>query len=48
MPMIRHDYVHNQKFLDYVDKYARQHGITADEALGHELVRQVFLMYTDV
>lgn len=46
--MIRNEYVHNKKFRDYVDKYAKNHGITVDEALEHDLVRQVFLMYTDV
>lgn len=46
--MIRNEYVHNKKFRDYVDKYARNHGITVDEALEHELIRQAFLMYTDV
>ncbi len=37
--MIRNEYVHNKKFRDYVDKYAKNHGITANEALEHELVR---------
>lgn len=46
--MIRNEYVHNKKFRDYVDKYAKNHGITVDEALEHELVWQVFLMCTDV
>lgn len=46
--MIRNEYVHNKKFHDYVDKYAKNHEISANEALEHELVRQAFLMYTDV
>ena len=46
--MIRNEYVHNKKFRDYVDKYCTKHGISVAEALQHALVRQVFLMYTDV
>lgn len=46
--MIKNEYVHNKKFHDYVDKYAKKHEISTNEALEHELVRQAFLMYTDV
>ena len=46
--MMQNEYKHNKKFRDYVDKYCTKHGITVAEALEHDLVRQVFLMYTDV
>ncbi len=46
--MIRNEYVHNKRLRDYVDRYAKSHEISANEALDHELVRQAFLMYTDV
>lgn len=48
MKMIWNEYRNNKKFRDYVDKYCTKHGITVAEALQHELVRQKFLMDTDV
>ena len=35
----------NTDFREYVDRYCKTYGITVDEALTHELVRQVGLMY---
>ena len=45
---IINEYRHNKKFRDYVDKYCNQLKISVDEALKHELVRQVYFYYTDV
>ena len=46
--MMRNEYRHNKKFRDYVDKYCKSRNITVEEALQHELVRQVYLYYTEV
>lgn len=46
--MIEREYRFNKNFRRYVDKYAEKHGITAEEALKHEIVRQVWLQYTEV
>ena len=46
--VICNEYKHNQKFRDYVDKYSKHQGISVEEALKHEMVRQVYLHYTEV
>lgn len=46
--MMENEYRHNKRFRDYVNKYAAIHRITAEEALKHKIIRQVFLMYTEV
>lgn len=46
--MIQKEYKYNARFREYVDKYCKMHKISVEEALGHEIVRQVFLMYTDL
>ena len=46
--MIENEYRHNSKFRAYVDKYCIANGVTVEQALKHELVRQVFLMHTEV
>lgn len=46
--MIQNDYKFNQQFREYVDKYCKKHGYTVDEALTHELVKQVHRYYTEV
>lgn len=46
--LVSNEYRHNVKFRQYVDKYAKNRGITVVEALEHELVRQVALYYTEV
>lgn len=46
--MMQNEYKHNSKFREYVDAYCKKHRISVAEALEHEIVRQVFLMYTDV
>ena len=45
---LRNEYRHNSKFRAYVDKYRAVHDITVEEALQHEIVRQVYLYYTEV
>lgn len=40
-------YNNNADFKRYVDKYCIQYGYTVDEALEHELVRQVYLHYKE-
>ena len=45
---VRNEYRHNRDFREYVDKYCEQHKITVEEALKHEIVRQVCLQYTEV
>lgn len=46
--MIENEYRHNAAFRRYVDKYCEKYGITVAEALKHEIVRQVWLQYTEV
>lgn len=45
---LRNEYRHNSEFRIYVDKYCAQCGITLNEALKHELIRQAYLYYTEV
>lgn len=45
--LLDNEYRHNKKFRQYVDKYCAQNKISVNEALSHELVRQVYLYYTD-
>ena len=44
---IKDFYYNNQDFRAYVDKYARDRGISAEEALTHELVKEVYLHYRE-
>lgn len=46
--MLENEYRHNKEFRDYVDKYCESRKVTVEEALQHEIVRQKFLMNTDV
>ncbi len=46
--MLENEYRYNKNFRDYVDKYCKTYGYTVEEALTHELVRQAFLLYTEV
>ena len=48
MNRLRNEYRHNNKFRHYVDRYCKSHQLTVDEALQHEVVRQVYLYYTEV
>lgn len=45
---LRNEYRHNSQFRRYVDKYCENHGITVDEAVNHELIKQAYLYYTEV
>lgn len=45
---MQEEYRNNKRFRDYVDGYCRTYGYTVQEALTHELVRQVYLSYTEV
>ena len=38
-------YNSNPDFKRYVDRYCIQYGCTVDEALSHELVKQVYYSY---
>ena len=44
---IKQFYETNADFLLYVDRYCNQYRLNVDEALVHELVRQVYLMYVE-
>lgn len=46
--MLHNEYMFNQRFREYVDKYCKTYGCTVDEALTHELIRQAYLYYTEV
>lgn len=46
--MMHNEYRRNKQFRDYVDKYCKSRVITVEEALQHELVKQVYLHYTEV
>lgn len=45
---LHNEYRHNSKFRAYVDKYCTAHDIRVEEALQYEIVRQVYLYYTEV
>ena len=45
---MREFYDRNADFKMYVDRYCNQYGLSVDEALEHEIVRQVYLYYTEV
>ena len=40
-------YNHNEDFKMYVDRYCKQYGLTVDEALEHEIVKQVAAQYRE-
>lgn len=40
-------YENNKDFKLYVDRYCQTYRLSVDEALKHELVRQVYLMYRE-
>lgn len=44
---MKNEYRHNKTFRDYVDRYCKKHRLSVDEAMTHELVRQVYFYYTD-
>lgn len=46
--MLHNEYMYNQRFRNYVDKYCKTYGYTVGEAFTHELVRQAYLYYTEV
>lgn len=41
-------YDNNMDFRNYVDKYCRMYGYTLEEALEHELVKEVYKYYAEV
>lgn len=46
--LMQNEYKFNPDFRRYVDRYCNKHKKTVDEALSHEIVRQAYLMYTEV
>ena len=44
---MREFYDRNADFKSYVDRYCKQNGVTVDEALEHELVKQVAAQYRE-
>lgn len=40
-------YNHNEDFKMYVDRYCKQYGLKVDDALEHELVKQVAEQYRE-
>ena len=40
-------YDRNADFKTYVDRYCKQYGLTVDEALEHEIVKQVAAQYRE-
>lgn len=45
---IRNEYRFNSRFRRYVDRYCESRHVTVEEALGHAIVRQVCMNYTEV
>ena len=45
--MIVNEYRHNKQFRRYVNRYSNHHRISVEEALKHEMVRQVYLEYKE-
>lgn len=46
--MIKNEYRHNVQFRAYVDGYCKEHGVTTEEALERNEVKQAFWHYTEV
>lgn len=46
--LIINDYRHNIIFRNFVQKYCKKHDVDTIEALQHEIVKQVWRMYTEV
>ncbi len=46
--MEENEYRHNSRFRKYVDEYCREHGVTTEEALDRDKVRQAFWRFTEV
>ena len=44
---MREFYDRNADFKMYVDRYCKQYGLTVDEALEHEIVKQVAAKYKE-
>ena len=44
---MREFYNHNEDFKMYVDRYCKQYGLTVDEALEHEIVKNVEAQYKE-
>ena len=44
---MREFYDRNADFKMYVDRYCNQYGLTVEEALEHELVKQVAAQYRE-
>ena len=42
------EYRFNTKFREYVDKYCKKHKISQEAAMKHQIVRHVYLVYTEV
>lgn len=42
------EYRFNSKFREYVDKYCIKHKISPAAAMEHQIIRRVYLMYTEV
>ena len=40
-------YNHNEDFKMYVDRYCNQYGLTVDEDLEHEIVKQAAAQYSE-
>lgn len=48
MILVKNEYCWNRRFREYVDKYAKEHGITPEEALEYEDVRREWRYYTEL
>ncbi|SDH03966.1 hypothetical protein [Marvinbryantia formatexigens] len=46
--MIQNEYRFNRHFREYVNRYAREHGITPEEALMSTEVQQAARFYSEV
>ncbi len=45
---IKNEYRFNIKFQEYINRYCEKRHVAVEEALTHEIVRQVYLSYTEV
>ena len=48
MSNLENEYRYNTAFREYVDKHCKRYNLTVDEALRHEIVKQVYLYYAEV
>lgn len=48
MNLMRNEYQYNSNFRKYVDEYCNRNKCTIEDAFNNEIIRRMFLRYTEV